>query len=235
MCSHSNYDVFVLSVTTAIIILLIWTLALIIEGIYSLWRPQLSLVRMSYDGLIQKKTLFDPRKHKLGKNKNEMGKGEKPINNVLLNKLLLWPPETQSHWEFLENYIKYTSKLSYQGTEKMGYLATDWYSHLLRVACWGMNSLEFLSCHVWVKQATITWKLSPHTKNQGDTDASDRKLSVTIGTALWEKSEVDGSVMGEYQQHPLQNPTKLSSYLISGSHEYQHSPVFSSLISWTSL
>lgn len=52
---------------------------------------------MSYDGLIQKKTLFDPRKHKLGKNKNEMGKGEKPINNVLLNKLLLWPPETQSH------------------------------------------------------------------------------------------------------------------------------------------
>ena len=56
----------------------------------------------------------------------------------------------------MENHIEYTSKLSYQGTDKVGYLANNCHPHWLSVAQRCMNSLAFLSHHVWVKQTTVT-------------------------------------------------------------------------------
>lgn len=87
-----------------------------------------------------------------------------------------------------------------------------------------------LPCVGWASNYNM--EVSPRTENQRDTDASERKLSVTTGThtvgelrSRWKCGGVG------HQQHPLHSSTKLSSYLISGSHEYQHSSVSSSSLS----
>lgn len=174
---------------------------------------------MSWDGLTQKRLylLCDPRKLKLGRNESEIGKGEKPMNNMVMIRLLLWPKKTQSHWVLPGKSHAIYPKITSPRNRERGL-----FNQTVILTGWGLSLGAWTPWHFWA--AVCGW--SPQAENQRDTGAWHgtcqwpQELSAHCGKAQkWIKAQWAGR----------QQSSWALSHLLLWSRRYQHSSVSSSL------